>query len=211
MLAVKGDGRGGDEEPPAGDVGFRPLRRDALANQERLLEAAVSAVLRQGLNVPMAVIAAEAGVGVGTLYRRFPTREALLDALTERSFLLVLDAAEEAAGADEPALRSLDRFLDRTIAHREQLVLPLHGGPVELSTTARETRARVHAALDRLLSRGREEGTVRPDLSAQDVVLLGAMLAQPLPNSLDWDRRSRRLKEIFLTGVRALPAAEEPP
>jgi AcrR family transcriptional regulator len=56
----------------------RALRSDALANQERVLAAAVTAVLREGQQVPMAIIAAEAGVGIGTLYRRYPNREALL-------------------------------------------------------------------------------------------------------------------------------------
>ena len=63
-----------------------PLRRDALANQERVLAAAVATLLREGRQASMATIAAEAGVGVGTLYRRYPSREALLSALTERSF-----------------------------------------------------------------------------------------------------------------------------
>lgn len=88
----------------------RPLRRDALANQERVLAAAVTAVLREGPQVPMATIAAEAGVGVGTLYRRYPNREALLDALTHRAFELLLEQARAAEAREETALACLSWF-----------------------------------------------------------------------------------------------------
>ena len=114
---------------------------DALANQERVLAAAVATLLREGRQASMATIAAEAGVGVGTLYRRYPNREALLSALTERSFQKVLAVAEDAADQQGTAMAALDRFLDRTIEHRDQLVLPLHGGPTALSTAAADTRA----------------------------------------------------------------------
>lgn len=187
-------------ETPTGE---RPLRRDAAANRERVLAAAVAAVLREGPQVPMATIAAEAGVGVGTLYRRYPTREALLDALTERSFAMVRDVAEQAAAQDGPAIAALDGFLERTIGHRDQLVLPLHGGPPEPSPAAREAQAQVHAALGRLLERGRRDGSIRSDVTTADVVVFGAVLAQPLPGIRDWDATARRQKQIFLTGVSA--------
>lgn len=190
------------EEAPR-PVAERPLRRDALANQERLLAAAVTAVLRDGRQVPMATIAAEAGVGVATLYRRYPTREALLDALTERSFLLVLSAAEDAAAGEGAAIASLDQFLERTIDHRDQLVLPLHGGPSGLSARSQPIRARVHAAITRLLQRGRDDGSIGQDVTTRDVVVFGAMLAQPLSSTRGWDRTARRQKAIFLAGVAA--------
>lgn len=180
-----------------------PLRRDALANRERVLAAAVTAVLREGRQVPMAKIAADAGVGVATLYRRYPTREALLDALTERSFLQVLAAAEQAAAREGTPITSLDWFLERTIEHRDQLVLPLHGGPSELSTASHLARARVHEALGRLLRRGHEDGSIRHDVSTRDVVTFGAMLAQPLSGTPDWGLTARRQKTIFLAGVAA--------
>lgn len=179
----------------------RELRRDARANRERVLAAAAAAMLRDGQQVPMATIAEQAGVGVGTLYRRYPTRQALLGALTERSFLLVRALAAEAAARAEPGLASLEHFLDGTIAHREQLVLPLHGGPVELSEEATQTRDEAHAAIMRILDRGRRDGTIRSSLTTSDVVVFGAMLAQPLPNSSSWNDTARRQKSIFLAGV----------
>jgi AcrR family transcriptional regulator len=186
------------------------LRRDAQANQERVLAAAVTAVLRDGEQVPMATIAAEAGVGVGTLYRRYPTREALLGALTERAFGLVLDCAREAEAGSQPGLTSLDRFLDCVIARRGQLVLPLHGGPTKLPPQTVAVRAQVHATLGRILQRGHCDGSIRADATTIDVIVLGAMLAQPLPNTENWDRIARRQKSIFLAGLAAHRPAEQP-
>ena len=129
----------------------RPLRRDALANQERLLAAATAVFLHEGYHVPMATIAAEAGVGVGTLYRRYPSRVALLEALTHRSFRLLVALAEEAEARAGEALARLDWYWDRVIDQRDQLVLPLHGGPPVAADHVRAERARLHACLRRLL------------------------------------------------------------
>ncbi|MGH8921324.1 MAG: TetR family transcriptional regulator, partial [Actinomycetes bacterium] len=88
------------EENGNGAVRRRGLRRDAADNRERVLLAAAAAVRREGAAVPMATVAADAGVGVGTVYRHYPSREALLGALTVRSFQLVLEAARRAASLD---------------------------------------------------------------------------------------------------------------
>src|SRR5512132_3370259 len=108
----------------------RPLRSDAAANRERILAAATIAVRREGERVPMATIADEAGVGIGTLYRHYPTRSALLMALTLRSFDVVLQHARAAALSNEPAPAALAQFFEQTIAARHEFILPLHGGPV---------------------------------------------------------------------------------
>lgn len=181
----------------------RPLRRDAQANRERVLAAAVAAMLRQGRHVPMTTIANEAGVGIATLYRRYPTRDDLLHAVTERSFRLVLAAAQESVAQEGPALGALDWFLERTIGHRAELVLPLHGGPSELTARSQAVRAEVHQALARVLERGRRDGSIRSDVTTTDVVIFGATLAQPLSDIPDWDALARRQKTLFLIGVSA--------
>ncbi len=185
----------------------RRLRRDALANQERVLAAAVTTMLRHGQNVPMATIAAEAGVGVATLYRRYATRDALLEALTERSFRMVLEVAVDAASHGGSGLEAVSWFLDRTLEHRAELVLPLHGGPTDLPAGIVAVRAAVHRALGVLLARGREDGSVRADVTPADVVVFGAMIAQPLAPG--WERAARRQKALFLRGL-APPLAEAP-
>lgn len=165
-------------------------------------------MLREGRQVPMTTVAHEAGVGIGTLYRHYPGREDLLHALTERSFRMVLAAAESATAREGRALDALDWFLQRTIEHRAQLVLPLHGGPARLTDEAEALRRRVHAAISRLLERGRREGSVRPDVTAGDVVVFGAMLAQPLSDATRWDDAARRQKALFLIGISAPVAAD---
>ena len=98
----------------------RQPRKDATANRERVLDAATELVRREGEKVPMADIARHAGVGVGTVYRHFATREELLGALVHRSFELALTNA--LAAADEPgsALEGVRAFLSATLRDRDR-------------------------------------------------------------------------------------------
>jgi AcrR family transcriptional regulator len=179
----------------------RRLRSDAAANREAVLAAAAVAVRRDGEKVPMATIAKGAGVGIGTVYRHFPTRGALMAALTVRSFQLVLENARAAASSGEPAPAALAQFLERTIASRDEFVLPLHGGPVIDDEQIAALRTEIRDLLEQVLARGRRDRTIRPDVVPTDIILTGAMLAQPLPNTTDWDRLARRQAEIFIAGL----------
>jgi AcrR family transcriptional regulator len=179
----------------------RRLRSDAAANRERILAAATTAVRRDGERVPMAMIADEAGVGIGTLYRHYPTRPALLSALTLRSFKLVVEHARAAALSDEPAPTALEQFFEQTIAARNQLILPLHGGPVIHDGKIVTLQTEIRNLLEQVLARGRRDRTIRPDASPIDIIITGAMLAQPLPNAADWDQLARRQARIFVAGL----------
>ncbi|MDH6121795.1 TetR/AcrR family transcriptional regulator [Kitasatospora sp. GAS204B] len=179
----------------------RELRRDAADNRDRVLAAAAAAVRREGTAVPMATVAADAGVGVGTVYRHFPSREALLGALTHRSFQLVLGAAGRAAETDQSGLEAVRCFLDQTIEHGPDLVLPLHGGPMPLDQDTLALQTEVHRELGSLLSRGRQDGTIRDDVRTADLVIFGALMAQQLPHVTDWHRAARRLVDVFLAGL----------
>jgi AcrR family transcriptional regulator len=155
----------------------------------------------------MARIADEAGVGIGTLYRHYPTRPALLAALTLRSFHLVLQHARTAALSDEPAPGALAQFFEQTIGARNELILPLHGGPVIQDEKIVALRAEIRNLLEQVLARGRRDRTIRPDASPIDIIITGAMLAQPLPTAPDWDQLARRQARIFVAGL----AATDPP
>ena len=185
----------------------RRLRSDAAANRERILAAATIAVRRNGERVPMTTIADQAGVGIGTLYRHYPTRPALLAALTLRSFQIVVQHARAAALSAEPAPAALEQFFDRTIAARKELILPLHGGPVTHDREIVALRTEIRDLLEQVLARGRRDSTIRPDATPTDIIITGAMLAQPLPHAGDWDQLARRQARIFVAGL----AATDPP
>ena len=182
----------------------RRPRSDAAANRERILVAATIAVRRDGETVPMATIADEAGVGIGTLYRHYPTRPALLAALTLRSFQLVLQHARAAALSDESAPAALTQFFEQTIAARNKFVLPLHGGPVIHDEKIVALQTEIRNLLEQLLARGRRDQTIRPDITAGDIIMTGAMLAQPLPHAADWNQVARRQARIFVAGLTAI-------
>ncbi|HEY4828993.1 MAG TPA: TetR/AcrR family transcriptional regulator [Solirubrobacteraceae bacterium] len=179
----------------------RRPRSDAAANRERILAAATIAVRRDGERVPMATIADEAGVGIGTLYRHYPTRPDLLAALTLRSFNLVLEHARAAALSNEAAPAVLLQFLEQTIEARDEFVLPLHGGPVIHDKKIAALQSEIRNLLEEVLVRGRRERTIRPDATPNDIIITGAMLAQPLPHAANWDQLARRQARIFIAGL----------
>jgi len=183
----------------------RQQRSDAARNHEVLLRAATAAVHREGPRVSMATIAADAGVGIGTLYRHFPTREDLLSSLTHRSFEQVLANVQAAECDGVTASDALRRFVEAAIAQRNELVLPLHGGP---PVTAQETlavRDQVHRTLQRIIERGHADGTISQDVTPRDLVAFGAMLAQPRQADPEWDATCRRLLATYLNGLRTCP------
>jgi AcrR family transcriptional regulator len=182
-------------------AGRRELRRDAADNRDRVLAAAAAAVRREGIAVPMATVAADAGVGVGTVYRHFPSREALLGALTHRSFQLVLDAAGKAAESEQSGIEAVRGFLDQTIEHGPDLVLPLHGGPLLTDQDTVAIQTEVRRKLGSLLRRGQDDGTIRRDARSADLVIFGALMAQQLPHVPDWNRTAQRLVDIYLAGL----------
>jgi len=188
----------------------RAPRSDAQANRERLLAAAAAEIKTRGNHVPMAEIADRAGVGVGTLYRHFPTREHLLAALTARAFALALEHARSAAGTDGPAADGVEKFFAATIERRDELVLPLHGGPSDLDDEARRLQAEIRAVLGTLLRRGQADGSIRADVTPGDIIITAAQLAQPLATVGDWDHQARRQARIYLAGLRP-PGAETRP
>src|ERR1039457_6496115 len=162
------------EGPSAGRARRRP-RRDAELNRERVLAAAVSAMLRAGRNVPLATIATEARVGVGTLYRSYADREALLHALEHRAYGLLNQILDEVDHQDLPGLESIREFLLRSLAIGDQLILPLHGAPPLISAQAVAARQEINRRLDRFIQRGRADGSIRAAVNATDVIVFSAI------------------------------------
>ena len=179
----------------------KKLRRDAAENAERVIAAATRAGLAEGKHVPLAQIAADAGVGVGTLYRRYPNREALLEAMAVRAYRLILAEAEDALASGETGLDAIGRFLRQTFVHRDELVLPMHGAPISEGTESAELRRRMQQTMRAIVARGHDDGTVRPEIDGGVVVRFGAMLAQPMSNVPGWEATAAEQRAVFLRGI----------
>lgn len=183
-----------------------PLRRDAERNRERLLAAAaaVTALKRDGTGVSMARIAEEAGVGVATLYRRYPSREHLLEALQRRSFELVLAMVKDVEAQRLCGRDSIRAFLQRTVEHGPHLVMVWHGAPPPTDGETRRLEDELHGRVAAMVECGIADGSVRADVQAMDVIVFGAMVAQPLPTTEQhWAAMMQRQIDVFIDGVAA--------
>ena len=148
----------------------RPLRRDAQANRDRIVAAAHAAFAADGVEVSVEEIARRAAVGMGTLYRHFPTKEDLVDAVLEDTFDEIVGAAEQAL-TEEDAWRGLTGFLERFFAlHvenrglKDMLATRAHG-----RERADAMRARMRPLIRRLVARAQEQGTLRADFAPEDM------------------------------------------
>ena len=173
-----------------------PLRADARRNRDQILEAAREAFAESGFAVPIDTIAARAGVGPGTVYRHFPTKEALFHAVvTSRLADLVAEARRRAADTDpgDAFFGFLARLGAEGAARRDipdAIAVP---GPL---------RDELHAALEVLLTRAQGAGAVRPDISATDLV---ALLKGLLTSAHDDTQpgRAERILGVVTDGLRA--------
>ena len=151
----------------------RPLRRDAQANRDRIVAAARAAFAAAGTEVPVEEIARRAGVGMGTLYRHFPAKEDLIDAVLEDAFAEFISAAEQAV-AEQDAWAGFRGFLERVFAlHAENrglkdiIATRAHG-----KARAEAMRARMRPLLRRLIERAQVQGALRDDFTLEDMPLV---------------------------------------
>jgi AcrR family transcriptional regulator len=178
------------------------IRADARRNRDRLLQAAAAAFgAADGRPVSLEAIARDAGVGIGTLYRHFPSRDLLVEAVYRAELAEVAAAAGQLLERHPPkaALRSwMDRYATFVAAKRgmaESLRAMVDSGAVEPS----QTRASIVGAVDMLLRAGADDGSLRSDVRADDVVssLLGIFMASGSPEQTD------RMLALLVAGVAA--------
>src|ERR1700744_5884496 len=183
----------------------RKPRADAVRNRARILEAAKDAFTRSGANVSLDDIAKEAEVGPGTLYRHFPTRDALLEAVYRSEVEKLAAAQQKFAETMLPieALRAwMLLFVDYIAA--KQIIAPalntLVGGPTKLYEGS---RGQIQGAIDALVKRAIKSGDLRKDLEPFD--LLRALIGvSNVASSPDWQQSARRLVDILITGSRPM-------
>ncbi len=183
--------------------GPRKPRVDAQRNRERILEIAKQAFTRSGVDISLDEVAKQAGVGAGTLYRHFPTRDALLEAVY-RSEVEKLAAAEQKFAETMPPIDALRAwmllFVDYIAA--KQIIAPalntMVGGP---SKVFQSTGDQIKRAIRALVKRAIKSGDIRPDLDPLDLLraLIGVSNVASAP---DWPQSAKRLVHILIAGSR---------
>jgi AcrR family transcriptional regulator len=188
------------------------LRADAARNRLRILAAAADAFAEGGLAVTMDEIARRAGVGVGTVYRRFPDKELLIEALFEQRIDELVALAEAARDDPDPfagLVRFFETFLAVQAADRglKEVVL----GTARGAGRAARARERIGPIVDHLLARACEAGDVRPDVAASDLALIQFMLGAVIDFTHDVAPETwRRILAIVLDGLRPRRDAPTP-
>ena len=190
----------------------RPLRADAERNRQRILAAASEVFAERGLDVSLDEIAAHAGVGVGTVYRRYPDKDALIDALFEKKLEELADVARGALAIEDPwtafetFMREVCRLQARDRGLKEALLSADRGQ--QRVARGRETMAPIGMEI---LRRAQEAGVVRGDIATFDIPLMHFTVGLMADKARDvapdyWER----LLTILLDGLRAQPGEATP-
>jgi AcrR family transcriptional regulator len=180
----------------------RPPRADARRNREKVLQAARDAFAEAGYDVPLDEIAARAGVGPGTVYRHFPTKEELFKAVvTARVRDIIDDARGRAAGADpgQAFFGFLGRIRQEAAAKRDLPEAIALAGPLQDD---------LYAALDALLRRAQQAGAVRPEITTPDLIILLKGLLRSIneaPPGAPSQALADRLLTVVADGLRPPP------
>lgn len=191
------DGAGGGSAPPR--------RADARRNRERVVRAATEAFAAEGMSVSMESIARRAGVGVGTIYRQFPSKELLYTAVVRHGLEQVIERARELSTAEDPGAAFFDFvgvLLDAVAAKRDLVeTLEQAGGDVKASLA--DVSEAWLGALSVLVARAQSVGAVRRDVTAEEVAaLIGGTCGAVVHGSLGQQARDR-LACVVCDGLRA--------
>lgn len=175
------------------------LRADAQKNRELILSAAEALFLEKGANVPLEEVAKRAGVGIGTLYRRFPTRESLLAATSNERFLSLAQAslARDPDLTPGDALRAYLEELARNTSTYQSLAASI-GTVIQCGTPGCNA---ITAEGRRLLQRGQEAGTIRSDVTYEDFIYVVTAISIAVEGDGSSTARIGHLVDLFLNGI----------
>jgi AcrR family transcriptional regulator len=171
----------------------RHLRADAQRNRERILEAATTLMASQGIEVPIDEIAQRAQVGVGTVYRNFPTKEALFEALIHARLEPLVAEARSAARSNDPADAFINfiRRIGDEFADFKALGDAMCEAGVDLSETKQRISGELNDAVAGLLASAQRAGRIRPDVTINDVSAMMVGLSHADPSLIDSSQRKR--------------------
>lgn len=176
-----------------------PLRADAQKNRMRILSAAEELFLKKGAAVPLEEVAKTAGVGVGTLYRRFPTREALFAATSNERFLSLAENSRkrDSTLTPEAAVRTFLEELAMYTSTYQSLAASI-GTFIKCGTPGCNA---ITAEGHRLLQRGQEAGTIRRDVTFEDFIYVITAISFAIENGQASQSRIGHLVDLFLNGI----------
>jgi AcrR family transcriptional regulator len=182
----------------------RPLRSDAERNRTRIVAAARDVFAEHGIDGPVEEIARRAEVGVGTLYRRFPAKEDLIDAVFEDTLAELVAIAREALEAEDPwvGFRSyVERVVELNASNRGlHAILGSHAhGRARLEAV----RRRMRPLVGKLIARAQADGTLRPDFKGHDLRMIFAATGRVIELTPDEPQLRRRFLGFLLDGLRA--------
>lgn len=186
----------------------RGRQAEAQRNDRLVLDAAREVFASQGGGAPVSAVAKRAGVGMGSLYRRYGSKTELLQHLCVLAMEQTTEAAERAL-ASEDAWSGLEGYVRECVAFGSGALAPL-AGTVQTTPRMWETSKRGRKLLDELVARAHREGGLRPDVTTLDVLWLIELFGSHGPARTGDDRARRRLLAIALDGLRARAARPLP-
>ena len=203
MATTQGVSEAGFPSPEAvtGEV-ERPKRADARRNRELLIEAARTVFSTQGAGAPMEAIAKQAGVGVGTLYRHFPNRLDLVEAVYESDVQELAATARRVVAELEPGA-AVDAFFDAFVRYaqtKQALLGELQQSFEKHPDLRSRCREQIESSFDMVIEHAKQAGAIRNDISGSDVMQLTAPVCT---NSSISAEQSQRLVGMILDGLRA--------
>jgi AcrR family transcriptional regulator len=189
----------------------KPLRSDARRNREQLVASARELLASEGVDVSVDEITRHAGLGMGTLYRHFPTKEELVDAVLEDAFAELVQLAEQAAAAED-AWAGLTGFMEQALAsHAANRGLKDVLATQEHGARRRAMRERIQPLLRKVVERAQAQGALRPDFTAEDLSLVFWAVGRVIQTTADIaPQQWRRHLGFLLDGLRASAATPLP-
>jgi AcrR family transcriptional regulator len=182
----------------------RKPRADAVRNRERLLETAADIFSAGGPDASLEAVAKRAGVGIGTLYRHFPTREALFEAVYRREVDQLSELAERLASEVAP-VEALRRWLHanvRLVATKKGMVAALALAAYRPSELHAYSADRLAKAVGSLIDRAAKAGDIRADITAEDLLRALVGMSYNVYDTPNWRKTALRLADIFVDGLR---------
>jgi len=185
------------------------MRADAVVNRQRILEAAEAVFSSEGVSVPIDAVADRAGVGVGTVYRHFPTKEDLFEAIVMTRLEELLGLAHEMANAESPgpALFSFLQQFANLASAKHDLYDAMGAAGIDFKERCAETVAELKSSVGVLLAKAQDGGDARRDISADELVGLVMGSCQAAANAGLDDLARQKMVAVVCDGIRATTAS----